>query len=231
MMILSVIIPVYNEAQSIATTLTALAGNRNISEMEIIVVDGGSNDQTIAIAKELGCCTVLQSPVKGRAAQMNFGVRKAKGTVLYFVHGDVNVHPDYFTHINHAIMEGVDFGCYRYRFHSTKKLLKFNGYMTRFNSIWAGGGDQTLLIRKDVFEQLHGFRDDFVIMEDFDLINRAKKKGFIFRILPFSILVSARKYDKNSWLRVQVANTIIMLAWKFGAGQQWMKNTYRKMLH
>jgi rSAM/selenodomain-associated transferase 2 len=229
-MLLSVIIPSYNEEASIARTIDSLLLNANRQSIEIILVDGGSTDNTIAIANSLGIAKVVLSPQKGRAAQMNYGASLAKGDVFYFVHADVKVHPNYYEHISNAIAMGIDFGCYRYQFDSPKKMLRFNAYMTKYNSVWAGGGDQTLFIKKEVFDALNGFKADYIIMEDFDLVKRAKKQ-FRFSILAYSILVSARKYDNNSWLRVQLANSIIVVAWKLGASQQWMKKRYKKLLH
>jgi rSAM/selenodomain-associated transferase 2 len=226
---ISVIIPTYNEAAHIARLVRLLIENGQDELAEVIVVDGGSTDDTLALAAGAGAKAVL-SAQKGRAAQMNYAASIATGSILYFVHADVQPHTQYIDHIEWAIEKGFDFGCYRYRFASKKTLLRFNGYMTRFNSVWAGGGDQTLFIKKDVFQQLSGFRPGYRIMEDFDLVKRAKKNKFKFIILPYSILVSARKYEKNSWLRVQWANTVIVMAWKRGASQDWMVKKYKKML-
>jgi rSAM/selenodomain-associated transferase 2 len=226
---ISVIIPTYNEAAHIAALVSSLLQNGNQQLAEIIVTDGGSTDDTLQLAAAAGAKAV-RSPQKGRAAQMNYAASLATGDTLYFVHADVKIHPQYITHITEALHKGYDFGCYRYRFDSPKKILRFNGYMTRFNMVWVGGGDQTLFIRQPVFEQLQGFRPDYRIMEDFDLVKRAKQQKFKFIILPHSILVSARKYELNSWLRVQWANTVIVLAWKRGASQQWMVEKYKKLL-
>lgn len=225
---LSIIIPVYNEAEHIGELVRTILSYGKHQLAEVIVTDGGSTDNTLQLAAAAGARAVL-SPEKGRAAQMNYAASIATGDILYFVHADVQVHPGFVQHICTALEKGTDAGCYRYRFDSPKKILRFNSYMTRFNTIWAGGGDQTLFIKKELFNALNGFRGGFRIMEDFDLVKRIKKK-YRFLVLPYEITVSARKYEKNSWLRVQLANTIIVMAWKLGASQNWMVNTYKKLL-
>ncbi len=226
---LSIIIPTYNEAANIEKMLTHLSNCSCVGECEVIIVDANSTDNTVELANNYKV-KIYTTEHKSRAIQMNLGASKATGTVLYFVHADVAVHHHFCSHIKAAIQSGKHFGCYRYQFDSTNKLLKFNGYMTKYNSVWAGGGDQTLFITKEKFEALNGFDNSLLIMEDFDLVKRAKKMGLNFTILPYTIKVSARKYEKNSWLRVQAANTVIVIAWKMGASQQWLKTKYSKLL-
>jgi rSAM/selenodomain-associated transferase 2 len=226
---ISVVIPTYNEAVHIEQLVRSIVHYGGTVLQEVIVTDGGSTDGTRQKAAAAGAKAVL-SPQKGRAAQMNYAASIATGDILYFVHADVKLHPPFAQQIIDAVAAGCELGCYRFRFQSHKRILRFNSYMTRFHTIWTGGGDQTLFIQKNVFEQLQGFRNDYRIMEDFDLLKRAKKK-FRFKILPYDVLVSARKYDKNSWLRVQFANAVILLGWKMGASQEWMVRTYKKLLY
>jgi rSAM/selenodomain-associated transferase 2 len=228
-MLLSIIIPTYNEVQNIEQLLTIIQANKYYKNCEVIVVDGGSTDGTLAIVNGFNII-VLQSPQKGRAVQMNYGAARAKGEALYFVHADVKIQAQYYEQIKSAIQADVALGCYQYDFDSKSKLLKFNAYMTRFNSVWAGGGDQTLFLKKETFTLLRGFKEDFIIMEDFDLIKRAKQLKLHFKILPYKVIVSARKFEKNSWLKVQFANAVIVVAWKLGASQSWMKRKYVKWL-
>jgi rSAM/selenodomain-associated transferase 2 len=228
-MLISIIIPTYNEAENIQRTIKSINIANNTNYIEVIVIDGGSTDDTINLAKELHIHAVV-SPNKGRSAQMNYGASMANGSILYFVHADVLLHTNFYNHITAAVAAGYDFGCYRFIFDDNSGMLRLNSYLTQFKTIWLGGGDQTLFIKKDVFNTLNGFREDYIIMEDLDLVRRAKKVNYTYTVLPHHVIVSARKYINNSWARVQGTNLFMVIAWKLGAKQRWLKRMYRKML-
>lgn len=225
---LSVIIPTYNEADHIASLVGSLKKHADYRLIEIIVVDGGSTDETTKLAKNAGAVAVT-SPEKGRAAQMNYGVQIAKGEMLYFVHADVKIHPDYVSDIFETLSEGYQLGCYRYVFDKPNLFLKFNAFCIRFNKIWCRGGDQTLFISKKHFDELNGYRSDYRIMEDYDFIIRAQQK-FKFKIIPKNIVVSARKYQNNSYFKVMWANYTIFKMFFNNASQDEMVNKYKSML-
>lgn len=227
---ISVIIPTFNEADTIGSLIETLKEFSNSQVHEIIVVDSpDSTDNTSEIAQSLNA-VVVKSPQKGRASQMNFGALLASSEILYFVHADTKVNPDYAFDIQKAISTGYDFGCYRYRFDSRSMLLKLNAFFTRLPFIWCRGGDQTLFIRKEDFLKVGKFREDYQIMEDYEFIIRANKV-LKFKIIPKNVIVSARKYKTNSYLRVQKANFIVMRMFLSGkASQQEMAETYRRML-
>ncbi|MGA9649821.1 TIGR04283 family arsenosugar biosynthesis glycosyltransferase [Pedobacter sp.] len=201
---LSIIIPTYNEAGNIAGLVRDLFRYAGDCQIEVIVSDAGSKDNTIEVAALAGA-SVLNSPKPGRAAQMNYASGFASGDVLYFVHADIGINPDYFKDIENAISDGYDAGCYRFRFDSDRAILKINSYFTRFNRLMCRGGDQTLFVTRKLFDQLNGFDEYYSIMEDYDIIIRIWKMGR-FKIIPKEVVVSARKYQNNSWLRVQIAN-------------------------
>ncbi|MCF0040422.1 TIGR04283 family arsenosugar biosynthesis glycosyltransferase [Dyadobacter fanqingshengii] len=201
---ISIIIPTYNEAANIAGLVKDLFRYAGDQPVEVIVSDGGSNDATMEIAAQAGA-SVLKSSKPGRAAQMNYASNFAHGDVLYFVHADVGINPDYFKDIEQAVSEGFDAGCYRFRFGSSRAILKINNYFTRFDRLMCRGGDQTLFVTRKLFSQLNGFNEYYTIMEDYDIIIRIWKMAR-FKIIPKEVIVSARKYENNSWLRVQLAN-------------------------
>jgi rSAM/selenodomain-associated transferase 2 len=225
---ISVIIPVLNEAENLKMLLPFICkfGVRDLAE--VIVVDAGSDDDTAHIARSHGAI-LLRSHVKCRASQLNQGAAVAKGGIFYFVHADSRPHGDFARDILESVKRGNLAGCYRYQFDSSSPFLKMNAWFTRFNGIFSGGGDQTLFIARSAFEQLNGFDEYYTIMEDFELVGRIKRK-FGFTVLPKSILVSARKYETNSWLRVQLANLTVFMLYYLKINPNKLKWIYRKML-
>jgi GT2 family glycosyltransferase len=108
--------------------------------------------------------------------------------------------------------------------------LKVNSWFTRFDGVFSGGGDQTLFIKKALFEDLNGFDEKYIIMEDFDLVRRIRQKTE-FRIIPKSIKVSARKYENNSWLRVQLVNLTVFIYFLSNKQPSKIKNLYCRLLN
>lgn len=227
-MTVSVIIPTLNEAAHIGPLVRHLITNGNEALLEVIVVDGGSSDKTLAIAAAAGAIAV-KSPKRGRSAQMNYGAERAQGNLLYFVHADTLPPGSYLDDIGEALNENYQLGCFRFRFDSNRPLLQLNSWFTRFDLLWCRGGDQSLFILREVFRELEGFSDEHIIMEEYDLIVRARRK-YPFRIIPKNILVSARKYENNSYIRVQLANFIAFNMYRWGFPQKRIYNTYRRML-
>lgn len=225
---ISIIIPVYNEEENIERLVTYLLTCTKEKEVEILVIDAGSSDGTVAAAKD-GGANALLSPQKGRAAQMNYGASLAKGDVLYFVHADTFPPKSFVGDIQQAIKDGYDLGRYKTKFLSKKPILRVNEWLTRFDLFICMGGDQTLFVKKALFELLGGFKQDMQIMEEYEFCKRAREKGK-YIIMKDAALISARKYEKNTWLQVQLANYKVVSMYKRGASQQSMVAQYKKRL-
>ncbi|MFT6205644.1 MAG: rSAM/selenodomain-associated transferase 2 [Spirosomataceae bacterium] len=227
---ISVIIPTYNESDSIQKTVNQLVINVQ-QTIEIIISDSPNSVDNMEAISFPERVRVIKSKTPGRAAQMNEAANMATGDVLYFVHADTFVHPDFEADIESMIAKGLDMGCYRYRFDKYfTPLLYINSFFTRFNKIWCRGGDQTLFIKKEVFEELGKFREDYKIMEDYEILLRAEGK-YRFGIIPKDVIVSSRKYKLNGYLKVQLANLKVMRMFLKGTdSQDVMAETYRRLL-
>lgn len=225
---ISIIIPTFNESDNILKLITQLQMEKSALIKEIIVVDSGSDDNTLAIARN-SSVKVIVAPVKGRSAQMNYGASISTGDILYFVHADTLPPFGFSVDILKSIQKGNKIGRFCTRFSSNSFLLKFNAFFTRFDLFVCYGGDQTLFITKELFDSLSGFNETMRIMEDYDIVKRAKQKSK-YGIILKDVLISARKYEANNWWQVQKANYTIVKMFKKGASQEEMISKYKKML-
>ncbi len=225
---ISVIIPTLNEATAIQALIQHLLTNSNEYLAEIVVVDAESADNTYSIILNSGVKAV-KSKIASRAHQMNLGAIDAKGEILYFVHADAFPPTSYCNDIVDVIKNGYDFGCYRFKFKSRNPLLAVNSFFTRFKFLWCRGGDQTLFIRKDIFQKEKGFDEKYVIMEDFELVKRLWRK-YKFKILPKSVCVSARKYEINGYFQINLANLKIFRMFMKGVEPTLLKKKYFELI-
>jgi rSAM/selenodomain-associated transferase 2 len=226
----SVIIPTLNEADNIGKTVRHIQQHGGERLLEIIVTDGGSTDATMEEAARAGA-RVFLAPIKGRGGQMDYGARQSNGGILYFVHADTLPPPTFAADIEAGIRAGWRMGNFRYDFNSPRRSLRFNAFFTKFRWFFTQGGDRTFFILRETYFALGGYDPRCVLMEEYDFLRRAKKAGHDFVVLPAKCLVSARKYEKNSWLRVQLANFVAYHLWAGGwvspAKLKWL---YWKML-
>ncbi len=225
---ISVIIPVYNEEDCIEELISFLKKNRTAQVRDILVVDGKSTDNTVARALEAGA-EVVVSPKKGRAAQMNFGAAHAQADILYFLHADTYPDPNYSRDIIKFVTEGYKAGCYMLSFDYQHWFLKFNCWFTRFDVDAFRFGDQSLFVTKEVFIRTGGFKEDLIVMEDQEIIQRLKKVGE-FKIIRKKVITSARKYLENGIYKMQSIFFLIYFMYKLGFSQLTLLKTYKRLI-
>jgi len=223
---ISIIIPVLNEGESIGSILAYLKNNSSKKNIkEILIVDGGSTDQTLAIASQIGC-TVLFSP-KGRAKQMNFGAKHATAEILYFLHADTLPPESFDASILEAFAYGSQTGCFQMKFDSKSRFLSFFAWFSRVNHKLCRGGDQSLFIAKTLFETSDGFNEDYMVYEDIEFIGRLYEV-VPFKILPRHVKTSARRYEECGEVVLQYHFGMIHLKNYFGAGPEQLHDYYKR---
>ena len=226
---MTVIIPTFNEAAHIQSTIQQLREHDTARMItEIIIADGGSTDNTVAIAEAANTIVVV-SKTKGRSAQMNYGATFATGDVLYFLHADTIPPANFSNDIAKAIKTGFDAGCFMLSFDYDHWFLKANCWFTRFDVDAIRFGDQSLFVRKSVFEKAGGFCEKHIVLEDQHLIKRLKKMAR-FTIIKKPVLTSARKYLENGIYKTQAIFFIIYGMYRLGYSQQKLVAAYKKMI-
>lgn len=227
-MTVSVIIPAYNEEDGIAETISKVQAHGSESVCEILVVDGGSEDDTVSVAQKAGA-QVFLSPKKGRAAQMNYGAQQANGDILYFLHAD-STPPDHFIkHIKQAIVKGAEAGCFRLAFDEDHPLLNLYAWCTRFDVDAFRFGDQSLFVLQEIFSSIGGFREDHLLMEDNEIVRRIKK-GYSFAILEATVETSARTYKKVGIIKLQLIFVLIYCLYFLGVEQKTLMQMRKKAI-
>ncbi len=226
---ISIIIPAHKEKKNLTCLISQLLQLNCGNDMEIIVAlsPESKDDFNDDFGKIV---TVLYCKRKGRAAQMNQASENAKGDILVFLHADVKPPKSFLEDIGKTIKEGFDAGFFSYRFDKDSILLRLNASFTGKDGFFTGGGDQCLFIRKSVFEKLGRFDEEQVLMEDFEFFKRMKKHKVPYTIVKNDLVVSARKYESNSYLRVNLSNLLLVILFNMGYSSKKLKSLHDKLL-
>lgn len=225
---ISIIIPVLNEAETIEELLHHLIDNASLENItEIIVVDGGSTDGTQDLVINLGLNVKLISSEKGRAKQMNTGAKASRGTILYFLHADSFPPNRYDAFIIQEYHKNNLAGCFRLRFDNDHWWLRLASWLTQFSWRACRGGDQSQFITKDLFNDIGGFDESYIIYEDNILINELfARKEFV--VINKEIRTSARLYERHGVWKLQYHFWTIYVKKWFGASADDLLSYYKK---
>ncbi|HUP35830.1 MAG TPA: TIGR04283 family arsenosugar biosynthesis glycosyltransferase [Candidatus Limnocylindria bacterium] len=196
---LAIVIPALNEAANLSRLLPELA--RDCPGAAIVVVDGGSHDDTAAAVTRQPGPRLLAS-ASGRALQMNHGAREAGGDTLLFLHADTRLPEGAARAIERALAEpGVVGGRFDVRFDNERALFRMIAWFMNVRSRGSGicTGDQAIFVRRADFEAIGGY-PDIPLMEDVELSRRLKHRGRL-RALRLRVTTSARKWEREGPLR------------------------------
>jgi len=197
---LSAIVPTWNEAGRIVRTLRNL---RRSGVDEVIVVDGGSGDNTALLARE-HADRVLEAP-GGLFLQLNAGAEEARGDVLLFHYADVELLPEARPALERALEdERVAGGAFRLELASTRWCYRLiaAGAAVR-NRLGLGPfGDQTIFVRAAAFRELGGYRPE-ILLADHDLLRRLRRQGKV-ALLSVAVRASVRRWEQDGVVRTQL---------------------------
>lgn len=229
----SLIIPALNEAGSFAGVFAnelrelKKAGD---CQLEIICVDGGSEDATVNLARRFSD-TVIELPTaqRGRSRQMNAGAVEASGDLLVFLHADtrrLSSVADFHNELYSFALSGKPWARCRVRLSGDRFVFRLIGTLMELRSRLSGicTGDQTLVIRKDVFQQIGGFAD-LPLMEDIDISRRLKRIARPER-LAINMQTSSRRWEKHGVWRTIVLMWRLRLAWFMGVPAKQLAARY-----
>ena len=225
---LAVVVPVFNEATAIESTLARLAPLR-ARGAEVIVVDGGSTDATATLARPLANQVLQSAP--GRAQQMNAGAKAAidgGADVLLFVHADSEL-PDAADRLIDTALRtsGHVWGRFDVRIDGAAPMLRVVSAMMNWRSRLTGicTGDQAIFVTRPAFERLAGFAP-IALMEDIEFSKRAKALSWPAAI-GARVVTSGRRWQRHGICRTIVLMWRFRLAYFFGADPQRLAQRYR----
>ncbi|TFG15179.1 MAG: glycosyltransferase [Promethearchaeota archaeon] len=242
-MVISIIIITLNEIENIEKTIemaknSAKMSSGSVIPIEIIVSDGGSEDGTIEIAKELADKVVIGP--RGRYLQLNTGAKLAEADILLFLHADTLLPKGAILRIVHQLKDPNLIGGGFKKNWNWKPYVKRSSFLKFMNYFWEAmgnwlvrvfksfPGDNAIFVRKNVFDEIKGFKPLW-ICEDFDFSRRLKKYGK-HRIIyfPFPVLTSTRRFEKYGFFKVVFMWHLIYFLWRLGMSANRLRVRFNK---
>lgn len=218
---LSIIIPTLNEAE----VLTKALGSLKEHPSEIIIVDGGSEDNTAEVASRFTPHVFISR--RGRGIQQDVGARHSRGRVLLFLHADTKLPRGYQRLIHDALVHpDIAFGAFQLAIHPSTPALRIIAVMANLRSRFfrLPYGDQALFVRRSAYFRVGGFQDR-PIMEDVDLVRRLNRVGR-FKLARGAVQTSARRWQKEHFAYATVRNWSLMIRYALGTSPHDLARHY-----
>lgn len=218
----AVVIPVLNEKDVIVETLSRL---RDSGVRDIIVVDGGSEDGTSAAVAAVPGVALIRSQ-RGRGTQINAGVAASRAPRILVLHADTRLPADALALVRGELdRPDVGGGCFRLRYDDNGVILRFYGFLSRFETGMTTFGDQAFFFRKADFLAVGGM-PDWPLFEDVELRRRIKTRGRFVKIKR-EVVSSARRFRRLGPIRAQVMNALLLAAFHLGVSPHRLDALYR----
>lgn len=222
-MLVSIIVPALNEEAHLPATISALQQLKG--EKEILIVDGGSSDDTVRVA-EAAKVRVIQS-TRGRGHQMHAGALQASGDVFWFVHADTLPPPNALVEITRILADprtvGGNFGLlFDGSSRAARQLTAIYPLLRAFRLCY---GDSGIFVRRDAYETIGGFRP-LALFEDLDLLRRLRRAGR-FAHLECRIVTSSRRFENRNFAGMWMHWTMLQVLYWAGVSPNWLARWYR----
>jgi rSAM/selenodomain-associated transferase 2 len=219
----SIIVPVLRDAVPLAQLLTRL---RQVGHVEVVVATGDAADPALEAVRHMWPAVRWVDCLPGRGRQMNAGAERATGQWLLFLHADARLGEGWLDEIRRADEDAAVGGCYRLEIDSPRWQARLIEHGVRWRVRWLGlaYGDQGLFIRRDLFRAIGGYRP-MPVMEDADLVRRMRRHGR-WRRASVGVSVSARRWERDGWLRRTVSNLRILLLYLAGRSPERLAALY-----
>ena len=219
---ISIIIPILNEAKILDKTLSQL--QPELGHHELIIVDGGSSDESVCIAKKYG--EVLTSG-RGRAKQLNAGAAAATGDILLFLHADIRLESGALVAVKTALSSGYVGGGFRQKIDGRSilyRMIEIAGNI-RGKYLKVFYGDSGIFLARTDFEKIGGF-PDVPILEEMKFSKGLRKLGKTTLIVP-RIHLSARRWEAKGIIRTTLNNWLITLLYFLKVSPERLAKLYR----
>lgn len=167
---------------------------------------------------------------KGRAKQMNLGAKNAKGDILYFLHADSFPPKDFDQLIINEVNNDNNAGCFRMQFDSKHWWLQIASWFTQFSWRACRGGDQSQFVTRELFDDIGGYDESYIIYEDNILINELYARN-AYVVINKKIKTSARLYKKHGVWKLQYHFVTIYIKKWFGASADDLFAYYKKHIY
>lgn len=208
----SVVIPTLNEEKWTPGQVRRI--HTLDSRVQVIVVDAGSTDDTVAKARDAGA-EVCRAPA-GRGKQMNAGAARASGDILLFLHADTLLPRNAFELLGaYFNRPDINIGTFRLRFDRNHWLLRLYAIFSRLDSVFTTFGDQCIVVRRGFFEALGGF-PNWPLFEDVALLQRARAVTRVYSF-PAAVTTSARRFEQAGVVRQSLRNAWLVLRYLAGS--------------
>jgi rSAM/selenodomain-associated transferase 2 len=221
---LSIVMPVLDEAERIGAALAALAPLR-AQGVEVIVVDSGSRDDTVARCEGQADAVIVSA--RGRARQMNAGAKAASGEALLFLHADTRLPSDALALIGNALSQQA-WGRFDVRIDGRSRWLPvvaaFMNVRSRISGI--ATGDQSIFVRGEAFSAVGGFPEQ-PLMEDIEISKRLRARHGAPACLRARVITSGRRWDeRGAWHTIVLMWRLRWLYWR-GVSADRLAAAYR----